>query len=136
LLRAEQFCRIFPSTCLPEGRSGLDLSVELFIWLFVNSVIWEICGNLFNPLNLWRKNPIPSLSLRGTRQSHHNYFLFFLGTDCKFALSVVGHIRAVGSGIEMVHIRAIWYCNSKYKRTIRSKKIEDKKNPLCFHKTD
>ncbi|CAN1517808.1 hypothetical protein MCEGE10_00994 [Flavobacteriaceae bacterium] len=25
------------------------------IWLFVNAVIWKICVNPFNPLNLWQK---------------------------------------------------------------------------------
>ena len=36
------------------------------------------------------------MSLRGTQQSHHYYFLVFVGTDYKSALSVAGHIRAVG----------------------------------------
>ena len=36
------------------------------------------------------------MSLRGTQQSHHYYFLVFVGTDYKSALSVAGNIRAVG----------------------------------------
>ena len=45
------------------------------------------------------------MSLRGTRQSHQDYFLVFVGTDYKSTLSVAGKIQAVGN---LFQILILW----------------------------